>query len=115
MSRSDEQTNWEIITGWEEVEHAVKHHPVKWVTGTHREWRTEEVWPTLSAWDHAFPVRNRDTGEHAYLLMPYGLSEDAARALTEWCEERDMRWEQMPAAGWWNTATVAILVCSDHE
>lgn len=112
-ARSDEQVEWEARTGWVESEKGANRHPVRWITGTRE--RRDDSWPMLSAWDHAFPVEHRDTGEHAYLLMPYGVMPSAAKQLTDWCEEQGVRWESMGEVGWWHPRSVAVLVRCDHE
>jgi hypothetical protein len=103
-----EQQAWEERTGWVEDPSGSGRHPVRWVTGSRKQ--QPESWPMLSAWDHARPVSRY--GEHAYLLMPYGISEFGEQQLSEWCAEREMRWEVVDGAGWWHPATIAILVRS---
>lgn len=111
MTQSSEveaQKAWEARTGWAEDPLGEGRHPVRWITGTRKQ--QPELWPVLSAWDHARPVSRN--GERAYLLQPYGLSFDADRQLDEWCAARGLRWEVLPGEGWWHPATVAVLVRS---
>lgn len=110
LTSDERQSVWEAKTGWAEHARAYSRGPVSWITG--RRQGTDDEWPRLTVWDHARPVKHSETGEQAYLLMPYGLSEAAADQLTQWCEPRGLRWERVGGEAWWHPATVAVLVRS---
>lgn len=113
-SDAERQLDWEARTGWlYEEGKSLDRGVVSWITG--RRQSAADTWPQLTAWDHARPVEHVETGERAYLLMPYGLADSAAAQLDLWCQARGLRYEVLVGEGWWHPGTVAVLVRCDYD
>jgi len=64
------------------------------------------------AFDHVYPVTRQRDDEPGYLLMPYGLSGEAAVDLANWCTKRSCHY-QVIGDGFHHPATVAIVIFKD--